>query len=39
MGYGYNGYFSKRRRDFYEGYSYYYFMDENELLRRRIFDF
>lgn len=38
MSHGYDGHPSKRRRDSYEGHSYYYLMDENESLRRRISD-
>lgn len=38
MGYAFDGHPSKRRRDSYEGHSYYYLMDENESLRRRMAD-
>lgn len=37
-GYGFDGHPSKRRRDSYEGQNFYYLMDENESLRRRVAD-
>lgn len=37
-GYGFDGPSGKRRRESYESQSYYYLMDENESLRRRVAD-
>lgn len=37
-GYGFDGHPSKRRRDSYEGQNFYYLMDENDALRRRVAD-
>lgn len=36
--YGFDGPYGKRRRESYEGQSYYYLVDENESLRRRVAD-
>ena len=37
-GYGFDGPSGKRRRESYESQSYYYLMDENEALRRKVGD-
>lgn len=37
-GYGFDGPSGKRRRESYEGQGYYYLMDENDALRRKVAD-
>ncbi|XP_068742679.1 zinc finger CCCH domain-containing protein 10-like [Montipora capricornis] len=37
-GYGFDGPYGKRRRESYDGQNYYYLVDENESLRRKVAD-